>query len=86
MQQPTGGIDMMTACNQQTRAQVSCEKISLLRHAFPLPETAHSYPSQSSVGQSLPVLPPVTCPYRYKLGNKALYSLACRLKKQRRDD
>jgi hypothetical protein len=63
-----------------------CEKSALFRHALLLPKIAHSYPSRSSVGQSLPVLASVSGQYRYKLGNKALYSHACRWKKQRSDD
>ncbi len=57
---------------------VSCEKNALLRHALLLPKIVHSYPSRSSVGQSITMLAPMTDQYRYKRGNKALYSPACR--------
>jgi len=77
---------MITGHNEKPMSPASCEKSILFRHTRLLPKIAHSYPSRSSVGQSLPVLAPVSGQYRYKLGNKALYSPDCRWKKQRSDD
>jgi hypothetical protein len=74
MQQPTGVVDMMTASNQQTRSQVSCEKITLFRHAILLPKNVHSYLSRSSVGHSITMLTPILIGIAVKRANKALYS------------
>ena len=64
----------------------ACEKSFLFRHTLVLPKIVHSYSSRSSVGQSIPILAPVSGQHRYKLGNKALSSPDCRWKKQRSDD
>jgi hypothetical protein len=78
MQQPTGVIDMMTACNQQALSQVSCEKITLFRHAILLPKNVHSYLSPPSAGRSIKILAPISTGIGIKQGNKALYSPAYR--------
>jgi hypothetical protein len=86
MQQPTAVIDMMTACNQQTLSQVSCEKITLFRHAILLPKNVHSYLSRSSAGHSITMLAPILTGIGTKRGNKALYSPGYRQKKQEKYD
>jgi hypothetical protein len=85
MQQPTGAIRMSTILNVKILSPAPCENNTLFRDALVLPKIVHSYPSRSSVVQSLPILVPVSGQYRYKLSNKALYSPACRWKKQRSD-
>jgi hypothetical protein len=71
MQQPAGVIQMSTVHNVKTMSPASCEKSTLFRHALLLPKIMHSYPSRSSVAQSITILAPVTDQYRYKRGNKA---------------
>jgi hypothetical protein len=83
MQQPTGVIDMMTACNQQTLSQVSCEKITLSRHTILLPKNVHSYLSRSSAGHSITMLAPILTGIGTKRGNKALYSPGYRQKNKK---
>src|SRR4030066_415467 len=73
MQQPTRVIQM-TVHNENPFSPASCEKNTLFRHGPLLPKIVRSYPSRSSVGQSMPMLAPVTCQYRYKRSNKAHYS------------
>jgi hypothetical protein len=62
---------MSIAHNVKTMSPASCEKNVLLRHGLLLPKIAHSSLSRSSVGQSMPMLTPVTDQYRYKRDNKA---------------
>jgi hypothetical protein len=57
--------------NVKTMSPASCEKNVLLRHVLLLPKIMHSYPSRSSVAQSITILAPMTNQYRYKRGNKA---------------
>ncbi len=71
MQQPTGVIQMSIIPKVKNISAFSCEKNSLLRHALLLPKIVHSYPSRSSVAQSITILAPMTDQYRYKRGNKA---------------
>ena len=78
VQQPTGVIQMSIVHNVKTMSPASCEKNVLLRHTLLLPKIVHSYPSRSSVGQSITMLAPMTDQYRYKRCNKALYSPPCR--------
>ena len=86
MQQPTGVIEMMTACNQQTLPQVSCEKNTLFRHVILLPKNVHSYLSRPSAAHSITMLAPILTGIGTKRGNKALYSPGYRQKKQERYD
>jgi hypothetical protein len=71
VQQSTGVTQMSIVHNVKTISPASCEKNVLLRHVLLLPKIVHSYLSGSSVGQSIPMLTPVTDQYRYKRGNKA---------------
>ena len=82
MQQPTKGVDRMTACNQQPLSQVPCEKTSLLRHTILLPKYVHSYLSRSSAGHSITILSPILTGIGIKRGNKTLYSPTYRWKKR----
>jgi len=75
MQQPTGVVDMMSACNQQTRTQVSCEKITLFRHAILLPKNIHSYLSRSSAGHSITMSAPILIGISVKRANKPFIHL-----------
>jgi len=84
MQQPTGVIDMMTACNQQTLSHVSCEKITLFRHAILLPKNVHSYLSRSSAGHSITMLAPILTGIGIKRGNKVPYSPGLSTEKTRK--
>ncbi len=65
---------LMTACNQQTLSQVSCEKITLFRHAILLPKNVHSYLPRSAAGHSITMLAPILTGIGIKRGNKVLCS------------
>jgi hypothetical protein len=46
---------MSTVHNEKPLPPASCENTTLFRHVLVLPKIAHSYPSRSSIGQSIPM-------------------------------
>jgi hypothetical protein len=71
MQQPTGVIQM-TVHNEKPFSPASCEKNTLFRHGPLLPKIVRSYPSRSSVAQSIPMFAPATGQYRYKKATRLI--------------
>ena len=77
MQQPLA-VKINPMNHATTNGPASCENYILFRHGPLLPKIANPRSSRPAVDLFVKMLAPMTDQYRYKRGNKALYSPACR--------
>jgi hypothetical protein len=84
MQQPTGVMAMMTLCNEQNLSLVSCEKITLFRHAILLPKIELHATFRSSGGNSITMLARVADQDRHKTGQQGSLLTGLSIEKTRK--